>query len=588
MAEKRVQRRLAAIVAADVVGYSRLMAADEEGTLARVKALHKDLIDPKIAEYSGRIFKTTGDGILAEFPSAVDAVRYAIDVQRAMARLDADVPSDSRMVFRIGISLGDVMVEGDDLFGNGVNVAARMEGLAEPGAICVSGNVQEHVGNVLDITLEDLGEQTVKNIDRPVRCYRVHLEPGSAAGTRLQQLSGAPPLPDKPSIAVLPFDNMSGDPEQEYFSDGISEDLITALSRIRHFKVIARNSTFSYKGTSPDIRQVSKELGARYVVEGSVRKSGTRVRVSAQLIDGTTGNHVWADRYDRDLEDIFAVQDELTLTLVGVIEPEMNKSERQRAVTKRAENLNAWELYHRGMWHMSRQTPEDFREASSLFQKAMDRDANFAPAHAAYAQCYMRNRLMGTDEGDRDRALKSARRAIELDNADPMGHLAIGLMHMFDREHGQAIAELETAVRINPSSAQAHHVLGTALAHGGRADEALPHLVEAIRLSPADPDAAGYNSRIGMAHFYLGDYEAAVQWTEKGIRLPGSAWMMRAYRVAALAQLGRDDDASDALAELLRFRPDITLSFVRDRLPTTDAAYLENLFDGLRKAGLPK
>ncbi len=388
---------------------------------------------------------------------------------------------------------------------------------------------------------------------------------------------------------MLPFDNMSGDPEQEYFSDGISEDLITALSRIRHFKVIARNSTFSYKGTSPDIRQVSKELGARYIVEGSVRKSGSRVRVSAQLIDGTTGNHVWADRYDRNLEDIFAVQDELTLTLVGAIEPEMNKSEQQRAVTNRAENLDAWELYHRGMWHMSRQTPEDLRVASSLFQQATDLDGNFAPAHAAYAHCFTRIRLMGTDEGDRERALKSARRAIELDNSDPTGHVALALVHMADpehREHGQAIAELETATRITPSSAQAHHFLGTALVHAGRADEALPHLVEALRLSPADSDATLFNSRIGMAHCYLGDYEAAAQWTDKAIRLPGANWPMRAFRVAALAQLGRNDDASDALADLLRFRPDITLSFVRNRLPTADVAYRESIFAGLRKAGL--
>ncbi len=270
MAEERVQRRLAAILAADMVGYSRQMEADEEGTLARVKAVRKDFIDPKIAEYGGRIFKTTGDGILAEFPSAVDAVRHAIDVQRAMDRLHADLPADSRIVFRIGISLGDVMVDGDDLFGNGVNVAARMEGLAEPGGICVSGNVQEHISNSLDITLEDLGEQTVKNIDRPVRCYRVHLESGGALGALKHEPDGVLPLPDKPSIAVLPFDNLSGDPEQEYFADGMAEDIITALSRFRWFFVIARNSSFTYKGRNVDVRQVGGELGARYVLEGSV------------------------------------------------------------------------------------------------------------------------------------------------------------------------------------------------------------------------------------------------------------------------------------------------------------------------------
>ncbi len=586
MAEQRVQRRLAAILAADVVGYSRMMRENEAGTLAQLKTHRIEVFDPHIDEHNGRIVKTTGDGVLVEFASAVDATECAIKIQRALARRNEDVPLGHRIELRIGINLGDIIVDGDDIYGDGVNVAARLEGLCDTGEVYVSAAVHDQVDGKIEAVFEDLGEHMVKNIDKPIRVYRARAQSEETANTA--DKTEPSPVSDKPSIAVLPFDNMSGDPEQEYFSDGISEDLITALSRIRHFNVIARNSTFSYKGTSPDIRQVSKELGARYIVEGSVRKSGSRVRVSAQLIDGTTGNHVWAERYDRDLQEIFAVQDELTLTLVGAIEPEMNKSEQQRAVTNRVENLDAWELYHRGMWHMSRQTPEDLRVASSLFQQATELDGNFAPAHAAYAHCFTRIRLMGTDEGDRERALKSARRAIELDNSDATAHVALGLVQMHDREHGQAIAEFETATRLNPGSAQTHHFLGTALMHAGRADEALPHLAEAIRLSPADPDAALFNSRIGMAHFYLGDYEAAVQWTEKGIRLPGSNWPMRAFRVAALAQLGRDNDASDALAELLRFRPDITLSFVRNRLPTADAAYRENLFDGLRKAGLPE
>ena len=590
MAAERVQRRLAAILVADVVGYSRAMEADEEGTRVRLRSLHADLIDPRIAADGGRIVKTSGDGILVEFASAVDAVRNALDIQAVMRRRNADLSDARKIEFRVGINIGDVIVEGDDIHGDGVNVASRLEGLCEPGEVYVSGAVFDQAEGKVAAVFDDLGEHEVKNIAKPVRTYRARARSEETADTAdtAESVPVPAPVPDKPSIAVLPFDNMSGDPEQEYFSDGISEDLITALSRIRHFNVIARNSTFFYKGTSPDIRQVSNELGARYIVEGSVRKSGSRVRVSAQLIDGTTGNHVWAKRYDRDLEDIFTVQDELTLTLVGAIEPEMNKSERERAVMNRAENLDAWELYHRGMWHMSRQTPEDLRAASSLFHEAMERDEKFAPAHAAYAQCYFRNRLLGTDEGDGDRALISARRAIELDPSDPMGHQSFGFMLLLNREHGQAVAEFETATSINPSSAHSHHFLGTALIHAGRADAAMPHLLEAIRLSPADPDLTLFNSRIGWAHFFLGDDEAAVQWTEKAIRLPGANWPMRAIRLAALARLGRDDDASEALAELLRFRPDITVSFVRKRLPTADEAYRESLFDGLRKAGLPE
>jgi len=583
MAEERVQRRLAAILAADVVGYSRLMGKDEAGTRARFNAHLTELIEPAIASHRGRIVKTTGDALLVEFASVVDAVQCAIGFQSGMAERNGEEPDDRQIVFRIGVNLGDIIIEGNDIHGDGVNVAARLEALADPGDVVISDKVHSEIRTKLDVGFDDLGPQEVKNIAEPVHAYRVRLQ-----GDTTATLDGSLPLPDKPSIAVLPFDNMSGDPEQEYFSDGISEDLITALSRIRHFKVIARNSTFSYKGKSPDIRQVSKELGARYVVEGSVRKSGNRVRVSAQLIDGSTGNHVWAERYDRDLEDIFAVQDELTLTLVGAIEPEMNKSERQRAISNRTENLDAWELYHRGMWHMSRQTTEDFREASSLLHQAMEIDSNFAPAHAAYAQCYFRNQLMGSGGGNQEQALMAAQRAIELDNSDPMGHLALGLVYMFDRDHGSAAAEFETAIRFSPGLATAHHFLGTALMNLGRGEEALLQLAEAIRLSPADPDIMLFNSRMGMVHYCLGDYEAAVQWTENAIRLPGANWPARVFRVAALAQLGRNSATTEALAELLRFRPDLTFSFVRDRLPATDAAYREILFDGLRKAGLPE
>jgi len=344
-----MDRRLAAIFAADVVGYSRLIRADEEGTIAALKSLRADLIDPRIAQYNGRIVKLMGDGILVEFASVVDAVRAAAETQQAVARRNAELPEEKRIEFRIGINAGDVVIDGDDIHGDGVNVAARLEGLADAGGFCISESVHDQVRDRLDLPFEDMGEQTVKNIDRPIRVWRwlEAARPGSTV-TGSKPL----PLPDKPSIAVLPFTNLSGDPEQEYVADGITEDLITALSKIRWFFVIARNSTFTYKGHAIEVRQVSRELGVRYVLEGSIRKSSDRVRISAQLIDATTGRHVWAEHYDREIEDIFELQDEMTQTIVAAVEPELGAFERERALRKPPQSLDAWETYQRGLWHM--------------------------------------------------------------------------------------------------------------------------------------------------------------------------------------------------------------------------------------------
>jgi adenylate cyclase len=382
MAEERLQRRLAAILAADVVGYSRLMRADEAGTLARLKSLRTELIDPRIAEYGGRIVKTTGDGILIEFPSAVDAVQHAVDVQAAVAQRNADVPPDRRMELRMGINVGDVIVDDDDLFGDGVNVAARLEGLAEPGGICVSGNAHEQVRYKLDLAFEDMGEQSVKNIDEPVRVYKI----GAEGGERAQPAAAGELLPsDKPSIAVLPFDNLSGDPEQEYFSDGITEDIITALSRLRWFLIIARNSTFVYKGTAVDVKQVGRELGVEYVVEGSVRKAGNRVRISAQLIDGATGNNLWAENYDRELADIFDVQDEITQTVVATLEPKLVAAEGIRSQRRSSGDLNAWQLVMRAMSHFGKMTSKESQTAIALLEEAVQKFPNYGPAHSLLA-----------------------------------------------------------------------------------------------------------------------------------------------------------------------------------------------------------
>jgi adenylate cyclase len=385
MTEERVERRLTAILAADVAGYSRLMGADEEGTLAALKMLRREVADPKIKEHRGRIVNTTGDGLLSEFASAVDAVRCAVEVQREMAARNADVPAERRIDFRIGVNLGDIIVDKNDIFGDGVNLATRLEALAEPGGICVSRVVRDQVRDKLALSFEDMGEQQVKNIARPVRTYRILLAE-RAGGTLILSEAAAPrALLDRPSIAVLPFNNVSGDPEQEYFVDGITEDIITALSKWRWFLVIARNSTFAYKGKSIDLKEVRRDLGARYVLDGSMRRAGQRVRITSQLIDTATGTHLWAERYDRDLTDIFAVQDDIASRVVAAIEPALSRAEGQRVIAKRSEHMGAWDYCQRGFWHVNKGTATDGKVASGLFQQALTLDPSLADAHLGLA-----------------------------------------------------------------------------------------------------------------------------------------------------------------------------------------------------------
>jgi len=411
-------RRLAAILAADVAGYSRLIGADESGTLQALKAIRAELIDPKIASHNGRLVKTTGDGLLVEFSSVVDALQCAIEVQAGMAQRNVNAPTDKRIEFRIGINVGDVVVEDGDIFGDGVNIAARLEALAEPGGICVSARVQEDAVGKLDLAFADMGEQQLKNIARPVRAYRVATRPASAP----QPETPALPLPDKPSIAVLPFANITGDPAQDYFADGMVDEIITALSRIRWLFVIAQNSSFSYKGQSPDVKQVGRELGVRYVLEGSVRKAGGRVRITAQLIDTTTGVHLWADRFDGSLEDVFELQDQVAISVAGVIEPTLQAAETARSANRPTTDLTAYDLYLRGhalFWASAR----NVREALRLLEKAIERDPRYGPALAWAAVCYHRLRLLGSiddREGDRLKGTAFARRALEVAGDDPV------------------------------------------------------------------------------------------------------------------------------------------------------------------------
>jgi len=588
VAEERVQRRLAAILAADVVGYSRLMEADEEGTRTRLRSLHAELIDPRIAADGGRIVKTTGDGILVEFPSAVDAVRNAIAIQTAMAVRDEALPENLRVMIRVGINVGDVIVEGDDIHGHGVNVAARLEGLCGPGDIYVSASVHEQAEGKLEAAFEDLGEQALKNIERPVRVYRV------VVGDRATTTPGTGEtlaLPDKPSVAVLPFQNMSGDPEQEYFSDGISEDIITALSRVRWFFVTARNSTFAYKGTAPDIRKVAKDLGVHYVLEGSVRKAGSRVRISAQLVDGATGNHIWAERYDRELEDIFEVQDEITLTVVGAIEPELERAEQERARRKPPESMRAWDVFQRGMWHLYRRSKDDLDEALRLFRQAIEEAPDLAVAYAgAEEACFFQISSGYSDARDALRAqmLEFGRRAVDLDDLDAFTHLALGRALNLQGDNEGAIAELETAVRLNPSFAQAHYSLGWAMIWAGGAKQGIPHIETAMRLSPHDPSFGQFQVRMSEAHLFTRRPEEAIDWARQSLRQPNtqtSRWVLLA---ASLAHAGRIDEARQAVESLRRMSPGYDLTVARDIWRLGDGETRDYLFDGLRKAGLPE
>jgi TolB-like protein/Flp pilus assembly protein TadD len=393
---------------------------------------------------------------------------------------------------------------------------------------------------------------------------------------------------DKPSIAVLPFGNLSNDPEQEYFSDGITEDLITALSRIRRFRAVARGSTFSYKGHSSDLRQIAQELDARYVIEGSVRKSGNRIRLTAQLVDGGLGKDIWAERYDRELEDIFALQDELTLAIVGAVEPAMGQAEQDRAKRKPPENLDAWESYQQGMSFYYKRTEEGFWAARRLFQHAISIDPQFALAYAGLARNYYYNVLFGTMEGDAEEAEKAALKAIELDPDEAEAHLALGNVYSANREFDRAIPEFETAISLNPGYASAYHRLATAVIHIGRAEEALPHLLTAIRLSPKDGEIALFHARLALAHLFLRQHAEAVEWARKAIRLPGIQWPGHCFLVASLAHLDEMAEAQIALERLLLFRPGITASFVQDHFPTSIGENLDHLVDGLRKAGLPE
>jgi adenylate cyclase len=544
LTSQQVVRRLAAILAADVVGYSKLVGRDEAKTLADLAALKTVVILPAISRHSGRLFKAMGDGFLVEFASAVQAVEAA----RAIQQLNSDGP----LPLRIGIHLGDVVVQGDDLMGDGVNVAARIEAVADAGGITLSRQVHDQVRDRLNIAFEDRGEVELKNITRPVHVFSI--------GTSKREVEIAPgiTLPDKPSIAVLPFQNMSDDPEQEYFADGIVEDVITELSRIRWLFVISRNSTFTYKAKAIDVKQVARELGVRYVLEGSVRKGGNRVRITGQLIDAATGAHIWAERYDRDLSDIFAVQDEITASVAGVIEPALAEAEQQRVLRKPPERLDAWEAYQRGVWHFNKYGAEDNQTAQTFFRRAIVLDPNFAAGHYGYALSlqweiwYFSARPFSDVQ---ELPLAEARLAIQLDDKDGTAHAVLAHMLMWRGEWEQAIAEARIAFVLNPNSSFVISMLGCVLGFGGYHEEALDRLRQAMRASPNDPLTWLWTHWTGTIQYYARKFEASVETLRHVARLRPGFTQAEVIIAASLAHLGRLDEAREHLSRVHSLDP---------------------------------
>jgi TolB-like protein/class 3 adenylate cyclase len=552
-------RRLTAILAADVAGYSRLMGTDEEGTHERLKAHRRELVDPKIAEHHGRMVKTTGDGVLVEFPSVVDAVRCAVAVQRGMVERNSAIPPEERIEFRVGINLGDIIAEGEDIFGNGVNVAARLEALAEPGGICVSRVVRDQVRDRLDYTFEDLGEQQVKNIARPVRVYRVR---DRATPTEAPAPASPQPLalPDKPSIAVLPFANMSGDPEQEYFADGMVEETITALSRIRWLFVIARNSSFTYKGRAVDVKQVGRELGVRYVLEGSVRKAGGRVRITAQLIDALTGTHLWADRFDGSLQDVFELQDKVAVSVAGVIEPTLQAAEIRRSAERPTSDLTAYDLYLRALPAPSSFDKDRVAQALDLLRQAIKRDPRYGPALALAAICHHQLDLNGwTDEREANRRMgvDLARQALRVGGDDP-GVLASAafVLARFGEDIDAAVALVDRSLVLNPSFALGWAFSGYIRLFAGQPDIAIEHFETALRLSPRDRNAT-YFLGIGMAQFMARRFDEAAATLQLSLQeLPHYANTHR-FLAACYARMGRLDEAREVIKRLRAITPSV-------------------------------
>jgi len=599
MKKDHLSRKLAVILHADVVGSTSLVHQNESLAHERIQAAFNNFAET-ITAYGGVAREIRGDALVAEFERASDAVPAALAFQILNEEFNSRLDDDIQPQLRIGISLGEVIIADNTITGVGVVLAQRLEQLADSGGVVVQGNVSETIPTRMPFEFKNLGEKILKGFDQPVRAYSAKLRPGEElpapeANETTQAIeSGNPQVPDRPSIAVLPFENMSGDPEQEFFADGISEDLITALSRIHWFFVIARNSSFTYKGHAVDVTRVADELGVRYVIEGSVRKSGNRVRISAQLIDATTGHHVWAESYDRGLTDIFELQDEMTQTIAGAVEPELSAAERERAACTPPESLGAWEIYQRGLWHLWSFTKEDMTEAQRLFQQVHQLDASFAIAYSFESYSHYLDTMLGYTETPIESlklAYKAGKHALALDDHDPVAYFALGRVCMMQGKHDDSVAELSRAVELSPSFALAHHGLGFALVLSGQVEEGAEELDKAIRLSPRDPVLWGTMCFRSIASNLLHQYEEAAKWARRVLIEPRAAeggYWPYAVLASALGNLGQLNEAHEVIGEALQRKPDLSLAYLKTTLPTKQSDGLDTYLDGLRKAGLPE
>jgi adenylate cyclase len=576
MTAQGIKRKLAAILSADVKGYSRLMGENEVATLNTLSAYFQ-IMTTLVQKHQGKVLNIAGDNLLADFESVVDAVQCGVEIQKELRSKNAELAEGRRVDFRIGINLGDVIREGDSIYGDGVNIAERVQSLAEGGGICISGTAYDQVENKLGLGYKYLGEQAVKNIAKPVRVYRV------ATATPAAHFMAA----DKPSIAVLPFVNMSGDPEQEYFTDGITEDIITALSRLRWFFVIARNSTFSYKGKPVDVKQIGRELGVRYILEGSIRKIGNRVRITAQLINTTTGAHLWAERYDRDLTDIFALQDEITQSVTAAIEPKLVEAEGVHSQGRSPEDLDAWDLVMRAVASFWRMTAAESEAAINMLRLAVQRYPNYAPAQSMLSFALLVSDLVGWAPADKPYRLAAdlAHRAAELDDNDPWAHLALGYLAFTARQTDDAVREFQRALNLNPNFAAAYGYLGWAVVFDGRHEEAIEYFQQAFQMSPHDPLIAFFYAGMCAAHYFARRFDEAVGWGRKTIQQrPG---FIAGHRIlcANLAQAGRTEELRAAMGQLLELQPTISIAWIEEHVPYTPRA-MPHFLDGMRKAGV--
>ncbi len=596
MSEEGVERRLTTILAADVVGYSRLMGEDEIGTLAALKAHRQELIDPKAAQYHGRTIKLMGDGALMEFASVVDAVTFSVEVQAAMRERNAEVPEDRRIVYRIGINIGDIIVEDDDIYGDGVNIASRLEGLAEPGGICVARTVYNQVKGKVDTTFEDLGEKEVKNIAEPVQCYRVSLSLPETAALKTDTTAPTLALPDKPSIAVLPFENMSGDPEQEYFADGITENIITGLTRFHDIFVIAVKSSFAARDKTTEVQQIGRQLGVAHVVEGSLHRAGNRVRVTVHLIDAASGRRVWAEQYDRSLDDIFAVQDEITNIIVATLAGRIEHASLHRITHKPSQGMAAYDYLLRGRQCLNLNTKDGEIEAQRHFMRAIELDPEYAAAYAGLAVSYLHEYESNWSQAPfdaLDRAYEFSQKAVTLDDADSTARRVLSSTYRYKNQHELAKVQIERALALNPNDYHNLCSKGWFLTVSGEPAEAITCLNEAARLNPFAPDNCLL--AIGMADYTARNYESAIEAFGKatGWGLVRPAWLAACY-----AQLGREGEASVAAGEALRsVETELAIQSGKDselwraywaRLACfKNPADFEHLLEGLRKACLP-